>query len=222
MGLGGDTCLASGRPARVGMPFEPAEERHPALPSTTWRHARRARGQASSHRRVRTTPRVPHGALHVSGRQRLMLHHRYAPHNMSLDEGSSGRGRAIRYPPPMPDRPSCPRHPVYDEGRTVLEVIGQLLALTCTKQIVVVDDGSTDDTAVRLAPRSTTRRPGRRHDQNRGKGAGAPDRLRTGPRTRSWPCRTPISSTIPGRPAALMHADLDGRPTWSTGLRLSG
>ena len=37
--------------------------------------------------------------------------------------------------------------PVYNERATILEVLARVLAVDCDKQLVVVDDGSTDGTA---------------------------------------------------------------------------
>jgi glycosyltransferase involved in cell wall biosynthesis len=64
--------------------------------------------------------------------------------------------------------------PVYNERATILEVLARVLAVDCDKQLVVVDDGSTDGTAevldtwAREQPAWITLR---HHPQNRGKGA---------------------------------------------------
>jgi len=67
--------------------------------------------------------------------------------------------------------------PVYNESRTVAEVVGTVLAQPAVAQLIVVDDGSTDDTAAILATLANDRRMTvLRHDVNCGKGAA----LRTG------------------------------------------
>ena len=62
--------------------------------------------------------------------------------------------------------------PVFDEARTIDTLLERVYELGVEKQIVVVDDGSTDGTAERLA--AWQGRDGLvvlRHDRNRGKGA---------------------------------------------------
>jgi len=62
--------------------------------------------------------------------------------------------------------------PVYNEARTLTAVLDAIEARPEVSEIVVVDDGSVDETAAILAARSF-RTPARliRHDRNRGKGA---------------------------------------------------
>ena len=72
----------------------------------------------------------------------------------------------------MPDQPPFPRSvcvvlPAYDNVATIADVVGQVLAVT--RQVIVVDDGSTDGTAEALGqfPEITVVT----HERNRGKGA---------------------------------------------------
>jgi glycosyltransferase involved in cell wall biosynthesis len=68
--------------------------------------------------------------------------------------------------------------PVYNEKRTVGEIVSRVQAVPVDKEIVLVDDGSTDGTR-ELLPTIRDRHDGVRvilHDRNRGKGAA----LRTG------------------------------------------
>ena len=67
--------------------------------------------------------------------------------------------------------------PVYNESRTIAEIIGAVLAQPLVAQLVVIDDGSTDGTGAILETLATDERVTvLRHDVNRGKGAA----LRTG------------------------------------------
>lgn len=68
--------------------------------------------------------------------------------------------------------------PVYNEKRTVGEIVSRVQAVPVDKEIVLVDEGSTDGTR-ELLPTIRDRHDGVRvilHDRNRGKGAA----LRTG------------------------------------------
>ena len=64
--------------------------------------------------------------------------------------------------------------PVYNERETIAEVLDRVLAVECDKEMIVVDDGSTDGTA-QLIEEWLGGRPERvafhRHVRNRGKGA---------------------------------------------------
>ncbi len=122
----------------------------------------------------------------------------------------------------MPDRPQLTLViPVYDEGSTVLEVIEQLLVLPFSKQIVVVDDGSTDDTAARLATVDHPDVQVVRHDRNRGKGAA----LRTGFALARGEIVAVQDADLEYDPVdlpALMQPILDGKADVVYGSRLSG
>lgn len=66
--------------------------------------------------------------------------------------------------------------PVYNEKATVLELLGRVEALPLDKQIILVDDGSTDGTRDLLATVPRERATVLLHEVNRGKGAA----IRTG------------------------------------------
>lgn len=66
--------------------------------------------------------------------------------------------------------------PCYNEASTVLTLIDRVLDSPWAAEVIVVDDGSTDDTAARLAEITDRRVRVISHEVNRGKGAA----LRTG------------------------------------------
>jgi glycosyltransferase involved in cell wall biosynthesis len=122
----------------------------------------------------------------------------------------------------MPDRPQLTLVvPVFDEQGTVLEVIDRLHALPFSKQIVVVDDGSTDGTAARLA---TVDHPDVQvisHARNLGKGAA----LRTGFAVARGHIVAVQDADLEYDPVdlpALMQPILDGKADVVYGSRLSG
>jgi glycosyltransferase involved in cell wall biosynthesis len=73
----------------------------------------------------------------------------------------------------------CAVVPAYNEGRRILPVLDTLMVSPCVHEIIVVDDGSRDDTydVVKAHPASQTERVRvLQHDPNQGKGAA----MRTG------------------------------------------
>ena len=61
--------------------------------------------------------------------------------------------------------------PVYNEAGTISQIIGRVLAVGLDKELIVVDDGSTDGTREILAGVADARVKVHFHPQNRGKGA---------------------------------------------------
>ena len=61
--------------------------------------------------------------------------------------------------------------PVYNEAGTISQIIGRVLAVGLDKELIVVDDGSTDGTREILAGIADARVKVHFHPQNRGKGA---------------------------------------------------
>jgi glycosyltransferase involved in cell wall biosynthesis len=87
--------------------------------------------------------------------------------------------------------------PVYNEERTILRVVEKVRAAPFDKEILVVDDGSTDGTARALADVRWPEVTILRHDRNRGKGAA----LRTG------------FGRVTGDVVLVQDADLEYDPT---------
>ena len=63
--------------------------------------------------------------------------------------------------------------PVFNEERTVAQVVDELLELPLTLEILLVDDGSTDDSPAELARLAATHRQVTVHTQPQNKGKGA-------------------------------------------------
>jgi glycosyltransferase involved in cell wall biosynthesis len=61
--------------------------------------------------------------------------------------------------------------PVYNEAATIAEIVRRVRSVEFSKEIVVVDDASADDTAARLGPLAGDDLRVIRHPVNRGKGA---------------------------------------------------
>lgn len=79
---------------------------------------------------------------------------------------------------PPPEAVLAVLMPVYNEGDTISTIIRHVLEQPIVKQLVIVDDASTDETAARIAEWQSRdpRVISVRHDRNQGKGAA----LRTG------------------------------------------
>ncbi len=60
--------------------------------------------------------------------------------------------------------------PCYNEARTIREIIARVDSLAFEKQVIIVDDGSTDETPGVLRELKSSTVQMIRHDQNRGKG----------------------------------------------------
>jgi glycosyltransferase involved in cell wall biosynthesis len=92
--------------------------------------------------------------------------------------------------------------PVYDERATVREILRRVRAVPVEKEVVVVDDGSTDGTREALAEEAHGGVRVVLHDRNRGKGAA----LRTG------------FAEARGRIVIVQDADLEYDPAEIPGL----
>jgi glycosyltransferase involved in cell wall biosynthesis len=111
--------------------------------------------------------------------------------------------------------------PVYDEAGTVRALLDRVLASPVDKEVVVVDDGSTDGTRDVLAKLADPRVRVILHDRNRGKGAA----LRTGfaaARGRVVIVQDADLEYDPAEYPALLAPILDGRADAVFGSRFLG
>ncbi len=104
----------------------------------------------------------------------------------------------------------CVLIPAFNEAGTIAQVVSGVRALVPDASIIIVDDGSTDDTAGRAAAAGATVL---RHAQNRGKGHA----VRTGLAHVLAPTATATATATltPSRPCThvlLMDGDLQHRP----------
>jgi dolichol-phosphate hexosyltransferase len=113
--------------------------------------------------------------------------------------------------------------PTYNEGRTIRRAIRQVLATSypCRTELIVVDDGSSDETAKQLDGLSCDRLKICRHSRNRGKGAA----LLTGMSLASGTHMVPFDADLEYSPtdvARMLEPVLDGRAEVVYGTRLFG
>lgn len=110
--------------------------------------------------------------------------------------------------------------PVFNEASTIATVLRTALAQPLVREVIVVDDGSTDETwaAIEAVARGEARVRVLRHDQNRGKGAA----LRTGFAHLSAPIAVVQDADLEYDPAeypALVRPILMGRADVVFGTR---
>ena len=135
----------------------------------------------------------------------------------------------IVMPPEISEQVALPRvmlsiiMPAYDEGRTIVNAVEQVLStrFPCPIELIVVDDGSRDDTAEVLAAIHDPRLHVHRHLINKGKGAA----LLTGFSIARGTHVVPFDADLeysPGDLLPLLEPVLSGRTNIVYGSRLFG
>ena len=113
--------------------------------------------------------------------------------------------------------------PVYNEVETIKEIVSRVLAVDFEKEIIIVDDGSTDGTREQLEEISVAQKNVRvfSHDRNQGKGAA----LRTGFEATTGDIVIIQDADLeydPREYAVLLEPILDGRADIVYGSRFLG
>ena len=113
--------------------------------------------------------------------------------------------------------------PAYNEGPTIRRAVRQVLATSypCRTELIVVDDGSSDQTAKQLDGLSCDRLKVYRHSRNRGKGAA----FLTGMSLANGTHIVPFDADLEYSPtdvARMLEPVLDGRAEVVYGTRLFG
>ena len=113
--------------------------------------------------------------------------------------------------------------PAYNEGRTIRRAVSQILSTSypCRTELIVVDDGSSDETAKELHGLSCDRLKVSRHSRNMGKGAA----LLTGMSLASGTHILPFDADLEYSPtdvARMLVPVMDGRAEVVYGTRLFG
>ena len=113
--------------------------------------------------------------------------------------------------------------PVYNESRTIVSAIERVLAVDypCPVELIVVDDGSVDDTGERVRPYTLPGLRLIRHPRNLGKGAA----VRTGVQEATGSHMIILDADLEYSPAdipAMLRPVLDGRSDHVFGARVFG
>ncbi len=113
--------------------------------------------------------------------------------------------------------------PVYNEGGTVRRVVKELLnvAYPCPTEVIVVDDGSDDQTAIELLALEDQRVLVHRHPRNLGKGAALMSGIALASGTHLLPFDADLEYR-PGEIPLLLQPLLEGRAKVVYGTRLFG